>query len=305
MIEQEVLPPNHYRITVDTTEKPIYADLKATYQYVCDLWDESKYTLELHESLRELTPPTGEVMIFLKKFDDYITSKKAIEWADEHNCRLAFPWEREAFSKANPDLQRKFWIADLGSFVVQGDRNFGRNFPVLCNQVGDRDLGNWSGREWDKRGRFLFVCKPTVVPSGSFLDRITVPNLSVGELYEFAHMGLFAHLSPTRWDAADEGGKTYEVMIWAPGRFVTTDEVRKHFPEGFTGNTAAFIAWATEKNPMGWHVSIPEHDRLFLIGDRLCAPDFHRDGLSRFFSMYDVGHRWSDRCRFVAFRKVI
>ncbi len=151
------LPPHHYRITVASTETPTHAALNAAYDWVSDVWDESKYKLELHESLREVAPPTGEVTVFVKKFDRDTGSEKAIQWADDHGYRLLFPWEREAFAKANPDLQRKFWIVDLGSFIILGGV---RVVPVLGGGDGERRLGGrWFGGEWRAGGRFLFVSK--------------------------------------------------------------------------------------------------------------------------------------------------
>lgn len=159
-VEAKGLKPHRYRITVASAVLPTYADLIVNYGEgnVSELWDESKRKLELHESLRELTPPTGEVTVFVKKFDRPTTSEKAIKWADEHGYRLCFPWEREAFSKANPDLQRKFWIVDLGSFAL-GDGG-GRYVPDLHELDGRRCLvGDWFGREWDASCRFLFASK--------------------------------------------------------------------------------------------------------------------------------------------------
>ncbi len=150
------LPPHHYRVTLGSTAMPTYADLKSAYDWVSDAWDESKFKLELHESLRNVTPSMGDKVVFLKKFDRKTTSEKAIEWGKSHGYRLSFPAEREAFSKANPDLQRKFWIVDLGSFiVVDGDRGV----PVLFVDGGGRrglDV-DWFDRGWHAGHRFLFV----------------------------------------------------------------------------------------------------------------------------------------------------
>lgn len=156
----DVLPPHHYCITIESVRQPVvYAGLIANYGEgnVSELWNESKYQLNLHESLREIVAPTGEVTLFVKKFDRATTSEKAIKWADEHNYRLVFPWEREAFSKANPDLQRKFWIVDLGSFVVY---DVYRCVPVLRQLGGKRSLDSyWFGYEWLAGYRFLFASK--------------------------------------------------------------------------------------------------------------------------------------------------
>jgi hypothetical protein len=149
------LPPHHYRITVTSTATPTYAELCKAYDWVSELWDESKFTLELHVSLRKLTPSTGDKIIFLQKFDRDTTSEDAIAWGQTRGYRLAFPAEREAFTKANPDLQKKFWIVDLGSFALHGDH---RLVPVLNEDDGERDLGHyWFDDGWDAVNCFLFV----------------------------------------------------------------------------------------------------------------------------------------------------
>jgi hypothetical protein len=146
---------DHYRITVTSTATPTYAELCKAYDWVSELWDESKFTLELHVSLRKLTPSTGDKIIFLQKFNRATTSEDAIAWGQTRGYRPAFPCEREAFSKANPDLQKKFWIVDLGSFALYGGR---RGVSVLCGDGGERDLGcGWFDYEWDTDDRFLFV----------------------------------------------------------------------------------------------------------------------------------------------------
>ncbi|QQR60351.1 hypothetical protein IPH19_02955 [Candidatus Uhrbacteria bacterium] len=153
---QTDLPADHYRITVTSTTNPAFADLKLAYDWVSDVWNESEYMLELHKSLREITPSVGDKVVFLKKFDRASTSEQAIEWAKGNGYRLAFPAEREAFSKANPGLQRKFWIVDLGSFIDSGGNR--RYVPVLSGRGDERGLGNrWFELEWDADRRFLFV----------------------------------------------------------------------------------------------------------------------------------------------------
>jgi hypothetical protein len=149
------LPPHDFRITVTSVKHPIYTELKAAYDWVSDFWDESKYPLELHESLREIEATAGDKVVFLKKFVQFIKCEQAIEWGKAHGYRLAFPAEREAFAKANPDLQREFLIVDLGSFAVSGGRRY---VPVLARPDGKRDLSSrWLDDEWDAGYRFLFV----------------------------------------------------------------------------------------------------------------------------------------------------
>lgn len=154
-----VLRPHYYRITVQSIDLPTYADLIANYGEgnVSDVWEKSKYKLKLHKSLRKVTPSTGDKIVFVKKFDRAITSEKVIEWGKNNGYRLAFPAEREAFSKANPDLQRKFWIVDLGSFL---DGNTNRHIPILCGSDNERILDfDLFDIEYGADDRFLFVCE--------------------------------------------------------------------------------------------------------------------------------------------------
>ncbi len=103
-------------------------------------------------------------------------------------------------------------------------------------------------------------------------------------------------------------GKRYEVLIWMPGRFATTREVRKHFKAlGADGDTAAFIAWVTETNPDGYFASIPSDDTLlFWHSDRLLAPCFHpHDRTIHGLWLHDLEHGWDLRWVFVAFREIL
>lgn len=142
-------------------------------------------------------------------------------------------------------------------------------------------------------------------------DLITVPDLSAAELVAKAKRKLRPTvLSPnlTSWDfIRDERGKTYEVQVWKPGRAVVpAEEVRPHFTDGFTGNTAAFVAWVTKNSPLGFFASIPEDERLFRGGEYLRALSFGRDGGYRMLRLYhDVRGRWKDASwSFAAFREV-
>ncbi len=141
-------------------------------------------------------------------------------------------------------------------------------------------------------------------------DLITASNLSASERIGRAQTKLkLTHLDEgyKSYDfVRDEGGKTYEVLVWAPGRNVTTREARKHFEAlEADGNPALFVDWVTEHSPGGWHVSIPSDDsRLFPRGGSLCAPSFYRDVAFRRLYLGLVYGGWSGDCRFVAFREV-
>lgn len=157
------LPEHHFRITVTSTVSPSYAELVSAYDWVSSMWDESKFKLELHESLRKLKPSKGDRVVFVKKFDDAMTREKVIAWAKENGYRLAFPAEREAFSKVKPDLQREFSIVDLGSSLFIGQRWYviGQHWyvPLLRGiEGGGRYLvDNCLVREWNTNHRFLLV----------------------------------------------------------------------------------------------------------------------------------------------------
>jgi hypothetical protein len=144
---------------------------------------------------------------------------------------------------------------------------------------------------------------------GEKRDLVNVPDLSAAGLIQFAQekLGLtYLDADLAKWDfVTDERGKTYEVKVWKPGRgVVPATEVREHFTDGFVGNAAAFVAWVTKHNPEGFHASIPEDDRLFQHGGRLCAPDFLRDGGYRGLGLDDgVRGRWYGDWCFVAFRE--
>ena len=99
------LPPDHYLINVTSIKTPTYAELCTAYDHVCIHWDETDSILELHESLQAVEPTIGEKVVFLKKFDGKATGKRVVAWAEKNGYRLAFPAEREAFAKVNPELQ--------------------------------------------------------------------------------------------------------------------------------------------------------------------------------------------------------
>ncbi|MFA6161095.1 MAG: hypothetical protein WCT54_05975 [Patescibacteria group bacterium] len=160
-------------------------------------------------------------------------------------------------------------------------------------------------------------------PTNGAADVVTVPDLSPAELVAWAHKKVdFTHVNPNlkAWDfnqyRVPEGqtprylevrGKRYEMLTWRPGERVTTQQVRDHFAAlKADGNTAAFIAWIAEKNPVGWCTSIPSDDALFFRdgdGD-LCVLYFGRDVADRGLNLDDVGHDWNAGWVFVAFREI-
>lgn len=142
---------------------------------------------------------------------------------------------------------------------------------------------------------------------------ITVPNLSAKELFALAEEKLELTFPDDSGYASydfvrDEGGKTYQVMVWQPVRSITTEEVCKYFNGlGFDGNPAAFLAWATEHNPEGCHVSLPSDDsRLYRhpLSGVLYAPLFASGDGYRELGLCFVDRWWSAYWSFVAFREV-
>lgn len=145
---------------------------------------------------------------------------------------------------------------------------------------------------------------------------VTVPKVSDEELIAAAESDIkLTYLNPAYRSEGNkiiqgEGGKTYEVATWKPGRNVSSAEVRKHFRDldlanPYLGNPAAFVAWITEKQPEGWHVSIPEESRLLRhAGGSLCAPGFDRGSAGRSLLLDDVASDWDVDFVFVAFREV-
>jgi hypothetical protein len=144
-------------------------------------------------------------------------------------------------------------------------------------------------------------------------DLITVPSLSAAEIVAEAKRKLkLTYLNEEDYASydfvRDEAGETFEVLVWKPGRYVTTEEMRKHFAElKADGNPVAFIAWITKHDPRGYHASIPSDDsRLYCNpkSDELYAPGFYNDRHGRVLDVRCVDDEWDDDWSFVAFREV-
>jgi hypothetical protein len=115
------------------------------------------YEWQLHSSCQGIDQAPGEREFLVKHFDRPIESDEAIAEMDKLGYRPATHLEAYAFAKANPELQRQFWIVALGSFTVCGG---GRGVVVLVSGSGGRVLsGGWFGDRWGAGGRFLFVRK--------------------------------------------------------------------------------------------------------------------------------------------------
>ncbi|MFH1973268.1 MAG: hypothetical protein ABIK13_01515, partial [Patescibacteria group bacterium] len=84
-------------------------------------------------------------------------SEANIAEMDTLGYRPATHLEAYAFAKANPELQRQFWIVALGSSTMGGGF---RCVALLRSGSGRRVLGDcWFGGEWGSGRRFLFVRK--------------------------------------------------------------------------------------------------------------------------------------------------
>jgi len=147
----------YFTVVITSTETPTYAELCEAYDdvYFGRDADEEELPRELHMSLRSVTPQKGKVKFLVKGFSAVVSSNQAFDWARSRNYRLAFPWEREAFAKANPDLQKRFWIVDLGSFTQEWELSV----PVLGEMNQKRALHESAyDNEWPNGYTyFLFV----------------------------------------------------------------------------------------------------------------------------------------------------
>ncbi|MEI7512636.1 MAG: hypothetical protein WCK01_04230 [Candidatus Uhrbacteria bacterium] len=139
-------------------------------------------------------------------------------------------------------------------------------------------------------------------------DPITVPKLSAAELCRLAQKKFSLKFLCTllaTWDfVGDECGNTYEVKTWKPGcKVVPATDAREHFKDGFTGNTAAFIAWMVANCPTGNYMSIPEDERLFSsFKHGLSAPGFSRTCTESALGVRPVNMICDEDWTFVVFR---
>jgi len=153
---------------------------------------------------------------------------------------------------------------------------------------------------------------------------IVVPDLAPADLVFRASCEIDAtHLSDeiAVWDfyryRVEEGqpvrlidvrGKRYEVLTWMPGEYKTTEQVREHFRTlDADGNTGAFLAWAMETKPQGYHISIPSDDALLWRDPEsgyLSALSFNHDDDGRRLRLISVQLEWGGGRVFVAFREI-
>lgn len=115
------------------------------------------YEWQPHSSCAEIDQTPGKRVMLVKHFGRNTTSEANIAEMDKLGYRPATHLEANAFAKANPVLQRQFWIVALGSSTLRGGRRYVAE--LFCDSGGRiLDLG-WFGHEWDSDYRFLFVRK--------------------------------------------------------------------------------------------------------------------------------------------------
>ena len=154
------LQRNHYQIQVVQTVLPTYAELCGGYSHVSYPWTPDGPAPQLHESLRGITPPVGEVVLFLKASRAFnaLSTEDMIAWALKNGYRPVFPWEREAFRKVAPRrVLLPGLIVDLGTFApMSGEQRY---FPIFGDDEAILGSNMFRPREWNPKDRFLFAVK--------------------------------------------------------------------------------------------------------------------------------------------------
>lgn len=151
------LPPDHYLVPVTYAALPSFADLEREYgkDNVSDLFDGRPF--QKHASCEGMDETPGDRVFLVKHFGRNTTSEANIAEMDKLGYRPATHLEAYAFAKAQPELQRQFWIVALGSFVLGED---GRCVALMNGDSGRRlSSSYWSPRRWGSDFRFLFVRK--------------------------------------------------------------------------------------------------------------------------------------------------
>jgi hypothetical protein len=111
---------------------------------------------QLHPSCIGMDQTPGERAMLLKWFNRRISSENAIAEMDTLGYRPATHLEAYAIAKANPELQRLFWIAALGSFAIDGNACV----AVLISRSSQLVLRAFPfSVDWGEDQRFLFVRK--------------------------------------------------------------------------------------------------------------------------------------------------
>lgn len=108
-----------------------------------------------HPSCAQMDETDGERVMLVKHFGKEMASEQAIAWGEEHGYRPATEKEAVAFARANPDLQRNFWIIALGSFALD---DIHLCVTALRGDDSRRILGgHWFGDNLSANDGILFV----------------------------------------------------------------------------------------------------------------------------------------------------
>lgn len=153
-----VLPPNHYRVHVGYDMPRDKGTLESEFSKdgVSELFY-GNYEWQPHPSCAKIDQTPGDRVFLVKHFGRETESEANITEMDKLGYRPATHIEAYAFAKANPELQRKFWIVALGSSAMGVDI---RSVAMLFSDSGRRILDhNWFDDRWHAGSRFLFVCK--------------------------------------------------------------------------------------------------------------------------------------------------
>lgn len=155
MVEPTGLRQDEYRVQVESYVVAALDVLKTMFDWVWDSHGAANW--EEHASRKDASVEPGERIFLVKQFKHAMTSDAAIAWGEENGYFVANRAEAIAFAKANPELQRQFWIAALGSSVLWHGC---RGVAVLHGGSGGRSLGyDRFASDWYASYRFLFVRK--------------------------------------------------------------------------------------------------------------------------------------------------
>ena len=152
------LGENEYRVYVDYTMPLDREILESEFskKHVSKLFY-GNYEWQPHSSCAEIDQTPGERIMLVKHFSRNTTSEANIVEMGKLGYRPATHLEAYAFAKANPELQRQFWIVALGSFTWHDDYH---RVALLRGDADRRGLGDyWFEYKWDCFSRFLFVRK--------------------------------------------------------------------------------------------------------------------------------------------------
>ncbi len=136
-----VEPPlkERFKVIVNSTQPSSLEDLRRLYPGRPDLpcHDEMLLRFHLDASLESVRPVMGEIECVIKRFkyETVIHKDDARTWAKKNGCRYPFPWERDAFFEAHPEIpgQKGDRIVDFGSIM--------ENLPSpIADMYGDKHV---------------------------------------------------------------------------------------------------------------------------------------------------------------------